>query len=196
MAAPKKKWEPLVGSLEEYLAGVVGSSVDAEGDDYDPKFREKVDAEKLRINQALDQKIQAENGDEKKRLMLLADELRDTKDQKKELEAKIKSLNVTIAAANELMVVALREAGMSGFKLANGGTCYTEIVPHTATEDPQRVRAWANETNPELLSVQWSTLNAENKRRIEEAMEAGEPVDEAVIPGTKVRVKTTVKFRK
>jgi hypothetical protein len=199
--AKEKKWQPLVGCIEDHLSGSIGSVPEDQADEFDPKHREKVDRAKVAVEKLLADIVAAADAadPEKLRMHHLALLLKQSKDEKKAAEAAKKAAQVDIDARNEILMLMLREHGMSGFDLVGGGKCFTEIVPHTSIVDQATLREWAlrpEQGSGELLSVGWSRLNALNKARIEVAMEEGTSLEDAIVPGSEVRVKTTVKFTK
>lgn len=119
----------------------------------------------------------------------LSIEFRRLKDEKEALEAKIRELNVAIAAHDIALAAWLEEAGLTQFKTDDGDTLFIKDEPYTSVEDREKWMGWIQETKQEaLLSVNYMTMNSIVKDRLQQ----GQPVP----PGLKVYIKTGINIRR
>lgn len=142
-----------------------------------PDYQQQVDGVKLNYRAVAVQGLQD-----------YANILMHRKAEKARLEEKIKEQNLCIEAVSQLLLEGFEEAGMSKAQYPEVGTVYLQDEPYTSTEDKERLLGWVRDQHPEMLTVQWQTLNAWAK----ECLVQGQDLP----PGVKVYLKTSVKLRK
>jgi hypothetical protein len=108
---------------------------------------------------------------------------------KERLEKTAKTINKTVEAINRILVGMLEADGASSVRLQNGGGVDLEDAPYCTVEDTATFMAWIKEQGMEdMLVLQWQTMNATVKTRLEAGLEPP--------PGVKVYLKSSVKRRK
>lgn len=124
--------------------------------------------------------------------------MRQLRTEKERMEAFVEQTNAEIEAVNQELGQIFRQEGLQSFTLSEtGDQLYMSAAPHVSVKDREANRLWAIESgHQQLLQVPWQTLNAMQKDRIKEAMESGESVEEAVLPGCEVFMEYKIKLRK
>lgn len=109
--------------------------------------------------------------------------------RKEELEEELKEINLNIEAAQQILVDRFENDGMQSLRLSTGELFYLHEEPYSKVEDKALVNNWFEENNMgEMRTVNWQSLNAIVKERLEHS----QPVPE----GVSVFMKTVVKMRK
>lgn len=103
-------------------------------------------------------------------------------------EGSIKTLNIQLEAASQLLCEQLDAEGLQKVQLLTGETCYTQTEPYSSIENRDELIAYLKKKKlTAMLVPQWQTMNAFNK----ECLLAGKPL----LPGTKVFLKTSARLR-
>lgn len=102
----------------------------------------------------------------------LAREFKRTRLLKKDLEEQVSSLNIELLALSQLLVNDLQGQELSKVTLDSGGTVYLKTEVYPATTDKALVRVWAIEAEmPEILTVNYRTLQSIVKERLQEGLD-------------------------
>lgn len=111
-----------------------------------------------------------------------------TRREKQEHEAAIKKLNTELEALSQLGVEALEGSSLQSMRLTTGELVYIQSEAHSSIEDRAAAITWLTRHKMrDMLTVQWQTLNAFNKERLQNG--------EQPLPGTKVFLKTSLRLR-
>jgi len=109
-------------------------------------------------------------------------ELRDEKD---ELEAKVKALNVDLEALSQLMISEMEAEGSNSFRLATGESLSIKDEPYCSVENKDTFLTWVKESNlSDLLTVHYMTLSSMTKDRLKQGLNPP--------PGIKVFLKQSI----
>jgi phage host-nuclease inhibitor protein Gam len=118
----------------------------------------------------------------------IASRYSELKDQKKELEEKIKAMNAELEACSQILVDRLETDGTSSFKLTNGTSFFIKDDPYSSVQDKPALYKYLKENGMEdLFSVNYQTLSAIMKERLENG--------EELLPGVAVYMKTSIQRR-
>ncbi len=108
--------------------------------------------------------------------------------KKKLLEEKIAQYNIELEAISQLGCEALEEQGLEKVDLAAGGYVRIDDRPYSSIEDRAALMQWVKKNKlSDLLSINYQTLSGMNNERLVSG--------KAVIPGTKVFIKTKLSVR-
>lgn len=110
---------------------------------------------------------------------------------KKSLEDQISEINIELEGLSRLGVDCLEEAGMQKADLSTGGYVSIKDTPYTSIKDRTKVFDWVKKEKMEsILTVNYQTLNGLNNERVLAAINAGKAYEKALVPGTKIFMKT------
>lgn len=122
---------------------------------------------------------------------ILAERWSSLRNYKDDLEARIKEVNLAIAAMQQLVLARLDDEGIDRFGVA-GSLYYLQDEPYFSIDDKAKVVAWFKANGLEdMLSVNYQTLSGFVKERILDK-EVAAPVPD----GVKMFVKETLRERR
>lgn len=160
----KRKWEDFKGKLPKYTGGEVDYIV-------------RVTNRKLELLEEFQKTVD------------FADYLKKNNLRKEELEKELSDVNLNLEATQQILAERFENEGTQSIRLSSGELFYLEEVPYTQVKDKHAVNNWFETNNmKEMFSVNWNSLNA----LVKERLQSGQPLPE----GVDVFMKTTVKMRK
>ena len=159
----KKKWEAFKGAF--------------------PTYQDTENPERIQIIQTIKEENSSKSKEE------LGREFSNLKFEKEKLEDELKAINLQLEARNSLLFEMFEASRISSLKLNTGETLYIKDEPYAQLVDKTRVNDWFIENEmDELRSVNWQTLNAVVKERLEK----GETLPE----GVEVYMKSQIVMRR
>ena len=156
-----------------------------------PAFRESVDegmrAWFAKVDEWKHAFLGTESG-ENANAAMLAREYAERDARKKSLEAEISQLNIELEGLSQLGVESMESNSMEKINLSTGGYVSISDRPYTSVVDRAAVFAWIKRNKmQELLTMNYQTLSALTNERL--------IAGKALIPGTKVFIKTKLSVR-
>lgn len=152
-------------------------------DEEDPRYQDKVDAEKSRV-------MRDHFQDKPPRTPALLELYITVREARDDLKSRLKGAQLTLTALEQLVASRYETEGVTSVKLSTGDSVRTESAPHAVVEDPVAFTAWCRK-DPDLatqLTLPWPRANALTKERLI----AGEPEP----PGVRAYNRTKVVLTK
>lgn len=169
------KWKKLRGKLESLPVERAIEKWKLKPLPIDKPWQKKIDDVKVKL-------LGTKNPDDAN-VARLARLFADRKREKRELESRIKTLNVELEALSQLGVDRVRDEEIETVKITGGLTVYVKDEPHTTIEDLKTAMVAAKQAGLlYLFTLQWNSLNKFNKTRVENG--------EKPLAGTKVWMRT------